>query len=238
MSSMQAASTNRIWPSWWRFAGVDGILWAIFFFIGAFALQGETPSRTDSIEDIRKYWVEDGDTYLIGDYLLGIAFVIFFLPYVIGVAAVLRRAEGDPPIWSNIAYTGALIGVAFAGVAGLAWSTMALNLKDNPDLDDATIRLLMDLDAQGFVISQFGLALFFGAAGFVIARTGVLWKWLGGLAILAGTLLLIGAAWPIDGDDEGAIAIFGFVGFPIAALFILISSVRLIMLKEPPSGTA
>ncbi len=227
-------SGNRIWPNWWRFAGVDGIIWAILFVIGAIIIQGDSPTRGDDIEEIRKYWVEDGDTYLIGDYILGIAFVIFFLPYAIGLVALLRRAEGDPPIWSHMAYTGALLGVAFAGVAGLAWATLALGLKDNPDLSDSTVVLLMDLDAQGFVISSFALALFIGSAGFVVARTGVLWRWLGGLALIAAILLLIGSAWPIDGDDEGAIAMFGFIGYPLLLLFVLISSVRMLMMKEPP----
>jgi hypothetical protein len=232
--SVQTHRENRIWPNWWRFAGIDGIIWAILFFIGAFVIQGDSPVRDDPIDEIRAYWVEDGDTYLIGDYILGLAFIIFFLPYVIGLTALLRRAEGDPPIWSHMAFTGALLGVAFAGVAGLAWSTMAINLKDNPDLSDSTILLLMDLDLQGFVLSSFGLALFIGSTGFVVLRTGVLWRWLGAVGLLAAILLLIGAAWPIDGDDEGAIAVFGFVGYPLMLLFILVSSVRMIMMKEPP----
>jgi hypothetical protein len=84
------------------------------------------------------------------------------------------------------------------------------------------------------VISSLGLALFIGSAGFVILRTGVLWRWLGAVAVLAAILLLVGAAWPIDGDEEGAVATFGFIGYPVMLLFILVSSVRMIMMGEPP----
>ena len=89
---------NRIWPYWWRFGGLDGIIWAVLFIIGAFVLQGDSPSRTDSIESIRQYWIDDGTRYLVGDFLISVAFMIFFTPYLIALRWFVGRGEGWPPI--------------------------------------------------------------------------------------------------------------------------------------------
>lgn len=60
---------------WWRLGGILGIGFIILFFVGGFALQGESPSYDDPITEVREYFTEDGDQYLIGDYILGLGFV-------------------------------------------------------------------------------------------------------------------------------------------------------------------
>ena len=56
------------------------------------------------------------------------------------------------------------------------------------------------------------MGLFVASASLVVLRTGVLWRWLAALGFIAAVLLVVGAAWPIDGDEEGALAILGFTG--------------------------
>jgi uncharacterized protein YneF (UPF0154 family) len=229
-----ATGTNRIWPNWWRLGGVDGIIWAVLFIVGAIGLQGEPPVRGDSIESIRAYFIDDGTKYLVGDFIVGIGFVIFYLPYVIALRWFLGSAEGTPAIWSWMAFAGGALSVMLGFVSGIFWSALALGLEDNPGLDDSTIRLMMDLNAVSFAGTMMAIALFVGSAGFVILRTGVLWRWLGGLGLLTAVLLLIGAAWPIEGDDEGTLAIAYYAGLPLTLLFVVISSVGMIMRKEAP----
>lgn len=235
---MQATSTstgaNRIWPNWWRMAGVDGIIWAVLFVVGAIALQGDTPARSDSIDEIRQYFVDDGDKYLIGDYMISLGFLIFFVPYVIGLRWVLGSREGSPAIWSWMAFSGGILATILGAASGMGWGALALGLKDNPDLNDATLRFLVDMNYYGFALVELAVALFVGSAGFVVFRTGVLWKWLGIIGLIAAIMLVIGAAWPIDGDDEGVIAILGFIGLPATLVFVIISSIGMIMMKEPP----
>jgi hypothetical protein len=233
---MQASSTgtNKIWPNWWRMGGADGIIWVILFIIGAFVLQGETPSRSDSIESIRAYFVDDGTKYLVGDFLIGVGFIIFYVPFVIAFRWFIGSAEGQPPIWSWMAFTGGLMATILGFVSGITWAALALGLEDNPQLDDATIRLMMDINAVSFAGVTLAIALFVGSAGFVIFRTGVLWRWLGAIGLLAALLLIIGSAWPIEQDDEGVLAIFFFAGLPLTLLFVIISSIGMIMRKEPP----
>ena len=80
------------------------------------------------------------------------------------------------------------------------------------------------------------MALFVAARSLVVLKTGVLWRWLAVIGLLAALLLVIGAAWPIDGDEEGALAIVGFIGAPLTLLWIIISSINLLLMKEEPAS--
>ena len=231
--SATSGGTNKIWPNWWRWGGVDGIIWAVLFVIGAVVLQGEPPARDDSAEVIRDYF-EDGQMWLIGDYLIALGFIFFFLPYVIALRWVLGTGEGWPPIWSWMSFAGGL-GVVFVGAcSGFLWGGLALGLEDNPDLDAGTLRFLMDATSYANYLWTMFVALFVGSSGFVILRSGVLWRWLGAVGILAAVLLIIGAAWIIDGDEESALAFIGFPGVLLTIFFIIASSIGMIMKKEPP----
>jgi hypothetical protein len=214
---------------------VDGLIFVVLFFIGGPILQGDFPMRGDDAETIRQYWVESGHDYLIGDYIVAIAFVFLFLPYAIGLRWVLGSAEGSPAIWSWMCFSGAILalasGIAASGIAG----GLAVGLEDNPDLDDATLVFLTDVGSYANNFFAFGLALFVGSAGFVIVRSGVLWRLLGAVGLIAAVLLVIGNAWALDGDPEGTVGSVGIIGFPLTFLFVIVSSIALLMKSEEPS---
>ena len=71
----------------------------------------------------------------------------------------------------------------------------------------------------------------------VVLRTRILWRWLPLLGFVAAVLLVIGASWPIDGNEEGALATPGFIGAPLTLLFVVLSSINMLMLKEEPAPT-
>ena len=116
-----------------------------------------------------------------------------------------------------------------SGGAVLKW----LLLAGGGGMTIGLVTVLMALE----LVRSYGMALFVGSASLVILRTGVIWRWLAGLGLLAALLLVIGAAWPIDGDEEGAIAILGFIGAPATMLFIIISSINMIIRSEEPAPT-
>lgn len=122
-------------------------------------LQGDTPVRSDSVESIRQYFVDDGTKYLVGDFMIGIAFFIFFIPYLIALRWFLGSAEGTPAIWSWMAFAGGLLSTVLGFVSGIFWGALALGLEDNPEMDDSTIRLMMDLNAIGFAGAMIAIAL-------------------------------------------------------------------------------
>jgi len=123
------------------------------------------------------------------------------------------------------------------GLAGVPFGALAVAAKNNYQLDDSTVRALVVMNSYAFTVLQFTVALFIGSASVVILRTGILWRWLGGLGLLAALLLVIGAAWPIDGDEMGAVAAPGFFGLIVVNVWSLIVSIALIMRKEPPLST-
>ena len=221
--------------SWGRLGGICGIGWIVLFFLGAMVLQGDTPSRDDSVEEIRRYFSEDGDTYLLGDYLLGIAFTIFFLPFIIVLRRVLASAGGWPELLARVSFYAGLTALIWGGIAGFAWGALAIG-ADNADIDDSAVRTLMELDAYAFSGLLLPIGLFMGAAGLSIFMSGVLWRWLGVIGIIGFVGSYIGAAWPIDGDEEGTIAAIGIVGFVGVVLFVLITSIALLMRREAPSA--
>jgi hypothetical protein len=228
---------EALWRQWWRVGGIFGIGFVILFIIGPILLTGDTPMRDDSIEDIRKYFADDGEMYLVGDYIAGIAFVFFFLPYLVTLRWVLGSGEGWPPIWSWLTVIGGVTFVVIGGTQAVFFGALAIS-EGNPEvIDDAGVRLLMEMSTYAFTGFSFTLALFVASASLVVLRTGVLWRWLAGLGFLAAVLQIVGAAWPIDGDEEGALAILGFIGAPLTLLWILISSIQMIMMKEEPAPT-
>jgi hypothetical protein len=225
------------WHQWWRAGGIFGILFAILFIIGPVALTGDTPTRDDSIEDIRAYFEDDGDLYLVGDYLAGIAFVFFFLPYLVILRWVLGSGEGTPPIGSWLTVLGGLVMTIIGGAGSVFFGALAI-AADDPEIyaqiDDASIRLIMEMSSYVFTGFTFGMALFVASASLVVLRTGVLWRWLAPVGLIIAVLLVIGAAWPIEGDDEGALATAGFIGAPLTLLWIILSSVNMLLMKEEP----
>jgi hypothetical protein len=226
-------NANGFERQWWRIGGALGIAFTVVFLINIF-ISGEPPSRDDSIEEIRQYFTDDGDLYLITDYIGGLAFFVFFLPYLVTLRWVLGPSEGSPPIWSWLTVIGGVLMVAFGGAATVFWGALANGVAEHPEIDDSSIRLLMELDLYAFTLWGYTMALFTGAASIVILRYGGLWRWLGIVGLIAAVLNLISVAWPIDGDDEGAIAIFGFIGAPLTLLFVLGSSINMLMMKEEP----
>lgn len=227
---------SGILAEWWRLAGIAGIVFAVLFFVGALGLQGEPPQRTDSIDEIRKYFADDGEAYLAGDYLLGLGFVLFFLPWAVGLSQLVRRADGLSSMLSTLVVVGAVLFVVLGGVGSIFFGTLAINASADPAIaiDDASVRTLMEMSQYSFVGFALTGALFLAPASFAIWRTGVLWRWLAIIGGIAAALLIIGSAWTIDGDEDGAIASLAFVGFIVTMIFLLISSVGMIMRRTPP----
>ncbi|MDQ3738244.1 MAG: hypothetical protein M3337_03650 [Actinomycetota bacterium] len=181
---------------------------------------------------VRQYFVDDGGRYLLGDYLLGIAFTLFFLPFVVILRQVLAAQGGWPELLARVSLYAGVIAVVWGGIGGFFWGALALG-ADNPEVDDSSVRILMELSTYAFAGLLFPIGLFMGAAGLSIWLSGVLWRWLGIVGIIGFLGSYIGAAWPIDGDEEGPLAAIGFVGgFLGIMIFVLITSINLLMKRD------
>ncbi|MEX0800369.1 MAG: hypothetical protein WD379_04050 [Dehalococcoidia bacterium] len=232
-----AVGSKPIWDQWWRIGGLMGVLFLVVFVAGAF-VPGETPAFDDPVDEIREWFTDNGERYLVGNYLVGLAFVLFFIPFLASLRGLLAGAEGEPAMWSWVAFSGGLAWVLIGFVYSLFRGTLAYAFGMAEGGDPETIRTLMYLDHLG--ASAFALAFvpFVLGSSLVIARTAVLWRWLALLGLLVVVLCIIAGASPLAADHDGVLGGIGFIWPPGAALWLLIVSVGMILKMEPPTPAA
>jgi hypothetical protein len=79
---------------WWRVTGAFGLGWFVLFAVGGIILQGEPPPFDQPVAEAREFFAAGGGRYLVGDYIAGLAFVLCFLPFVVGCAACWAGQRG------------------------------------------------------------------------------------------------------------------------------------------------
>lgn len=234
---MQAQATSGSLPQWWRLAGASGICWLVLFIVGAFVIQGDSPDSTQTIAEIKSYWASDAGKYLASDFIISVAFVFFFVPFFVGLRWVLGSTEDGPPFLSWIMTVGGIAILCLGGAAGGFEGSLAVAAKNNITIDDSTTLALVLASSYAFAVGQLAIALFLGSAGLLVVRSGIIWRWSGFIALIGAPFLIVGAAWPIDGDEHGVFGGIGLFGFLFVMIWILITSIALIMRKEPPPST-
>lgn len=182
---------------------------------------------------IRDYFTDDGDQYLIGDFVIGIGFTFFFLPFLVNLRSLLGWAEGGPNIWSWVTLLGGFTAMLGGFAASAFWSALALGAISNSEIDDSSIRTLMYLDAAAFAGLGYGLSLMVVAASLIIYRTGVLGRWLAPVGLIVAVCLAISPLWVVNGDEEGGF--FGIIGFLGVLLWVLIISIGMAIKRELPA---
>jgi hypothetical protein len=229
---------NRLLQQWWRLGGYFGIGFVVLFIVAIIAQQamtGEPPSFDDPIQEIRAYWEDEGQGYLIADYLFALSLFLFFVPFVVSLRALLGAAEGGGQVFSRTAQAAGILTAAIIAAAATPWAALALGAEN---INDATMTALMYFDAAAWNAVPYAFALLVLAASLVISVTGVLWRWLGILGALVGVSALISPLWIVTGDYEGPLGILGFVAFIGLALWILATSIAMVLRKVEPAPVA
>jgi hypothetical protein len=206
-----------------RVAGVLGLAWFVVFAIGGIALQGEPPAYDAPIPEIRDFFNDNGQQYLVGDYIADLAFVLLFLPFAAVLRGLLGDAEGGQQTGSRLAFAGAVALVVIGSGATAFLDAIALG-GGGPELSDSTMRAMLYADAVAIAALGVPAALFVLAASLVIWTTGVLWRWLAVIGTVAGVLLITGAAFPIEQDANGVLWGIRFASFISLAIFVLLTS--------------
>jgi uncharacterized protein (UPF0548 family) len=207
-----------------RVAGVLGLAWFVLFAIGGIALQGEPPAYDAPISEIRDFFNDTGQQYLVGDFIADLAFVLLFLPFAAVLRGLLGDAEGGQQTGSRLAFAGAVALVVIGSGATTFLDAVALG-GGGPELSDSTMRALLYADTVAIAALGLPAALFVLAASRVIWTTGVLWRWLAVIGTVAGVLLITGAAFPIEQDANGVLWGIRFASFLSLAIFVLLTSV-------------
>lgn len=176
-----------------RWAGISGLAAAAFFipFAVLGALSSE-PADSASRAEWRSYYLNGGnqDKAMISVMLLG-ASAFFFLPFLAGLRARLRRAEGEDGWLSAAAFAGGIGYIVFL-LASAAVSAAVLNASNyfddyrvNPDIGQTLSSVTY------MTITYAGVAggVLVGAASIIALKTRTLPKW---LAIVGCVVAFVG----------------------------------------------
>jgi hypothetical protein len=109
---------------WWRLGGLAAILFVAVFVVGV-ALQDAPPLVDDPVDEIRRDWVEGGQQYLVAGYVLGLGFVLFYIPFMLVLRSLLGRAEGGIELWSRASLVGAFTTLLWGIWSGMFWGALA-----------------------------------------------------------------------------------------------------------------
>ena len=219
---------------WWRVGGVAGILFVIMVIVGA-AVSGDTPTFDEPADEIRDWFADNGEQYLVGAFIFGLAFAFFFFPFLAGLRSLLAAAEGGHRMWSTVAFAGGVSWLALGFAISLFWATLAYSFGVVEQGDDVPVKTLMYLDQVGTSVLLLPIIPLILGASLVSLRTGVLWRWLAVIAAVAIVFDAINGASTLTSDPDGALGGIGFIGFPATALWILLVSINMILKREAPA---
>jgi len=166
-----------------------------------------------------------------------LAFLLLFLPFVVGLRSLLGAAEGGPQIASRLMLVGGLATVLIGDTATVFQDPLALGAA-NPELQDTTLRAFLYANAAAIAAIGLPAAVFTFAASVVIWTTAVLWRWLAVLGVLAGVLLAVGAAFPLAGDPTGPLWTIRFISFIALGVFVVSAAIGMLRRAEPVAATS
>lgn len=216
-----------------RYAWLAGIVYVIALVaesvVGA---AGVKLSQNDSAAKIAARLHEHRGVLLVIAYL-SVVVAVSFLIYLCGIYHVLRQDSQRREIFAPLVLVGGVLfitlhSVSDIGITGLVGAKLATyGFLHDPGLSYTLYLLTYAIDSVGDVFGS--VALF--AIGLLTLRSGVLPRWLGWLAIVAGCLLVLQGF-----GLGGVIATFGLildlVGFVLFLIFVLASSVLLLRRGE------
>jgi hypothetical protein len=197
------------WPA---LAPLTGILFVVLA-VAAFIVGGETPSTTDSAEEILSFYQDEETEQFIAALLLGWGTVAFL--FFVGVLrTVLHTAEGAIARLSAVAFAGGI--VAAVGMAAFASLTFAL-ANGADDYTPEAAQALNALNNDFFFPLAVGVGTLLIATAIVGIRTGALPRAASWIALILGIL----AITPL-----GFFAFLGFLAWVLAMSVILWRAAR------------
>ena len=194
--------------NWLVIGGIAGIVFVVLFIIGI-GTQGDVPQYTDSTEEISTYFADHSDRYLIGDLIIGIAILVFYLPFLACLVALLWNAMRVVSPWPILALIAGILFPAAGVAAGVFNGALAL-LEGNTS--DEVVLAFSAASFYGFSLGSATVALLVLASSIVILQTGLFPRWLAWLGLLVAIAGILGIASVLDNDPEG---LFGFITFLI-----------------------
>lgn len=222
---MQAQHTHDESESFslrYRLALMSGFAFGVLMFVKGFLFSPAEPDLGGSAEAIKDWLATSRIDYLISIYL-ELAAGAFFLVFVAGLYVALRRAEGGSGLLPLAAFGGGvatiLVSLARLGVE-LAFVRVALD-GGTPEMLRALNTLARSLQ-EGLAFPQ---GIFWATASIAILGTR-LPRWIGVLGAVGAVSLFISTGTVFD--PENPLGIFGFLVFPLFAIWMLATPLTLL----------
>jgi hypothetical protein len=209
-----------------RWAAVAGLVFTALVVASIFA--PVTPSTDSPAEDIAAQLAGDRTAHHFS-LLLGFLADVAFLVFLAGLWSRLRRWEGPAGMFAPLVLTAGAAVVALMLVSGGLHLALVQYVSGGQP-DPAALPALTALnDWVGGAIVPASVAMFLGAA-VAILTTRALPRWLGWLAAATSLLLLISLAQIFQTTPgEGVVGIAGFAGFLLFLVWVLATSVVLLL---------
>jgi hypothetical protein len=223
--------------AWERYAWVAGIVFVIALVAETVVSAGVGLSQEDSAAKIAHGLHEHRERLLVVAWL-SVVYAPMFLLYLCGLHALLDRFE-PPRILGSLLLTGGVVFVALhavsdIGITGLLGAKLASFGAEHDQGVSYTLYLTtFALDSVGGVFNSLALS----AAGLMTLRSGVLPRWLGWIALLAGPLFLL-QGFGLGGVIGSFGLAFELVAFLLFLVFVFASSLILARRSHPLSEAA
>jgi uncharacterized protein DUF4386 len=177
-----------------RIVGVTGLVGTVLLFAALIAgSPGEPPpdaTTAEAAEFVRGLdatWVRLAE--VVGDIAM---FVLLW--FMVGLALLLRRVEGDVPLRSTMAMLSGVLVAAFV----ILDSSEEAGAHRAADLDQGQLAYAYDVTTVGFTNVWLPMGGFAFACGWVIVSSGAMPRWLGWWGLVSGIgLALAQFVWPV-----------------------------------------
>lgn len=217
----------KIFNTPWKLSGTAGILFVALSFIAS-GINKIPPAYNQDITTFATWFSENGQWFRLGHFLAGLAFLLFYFPFFAGFCELLRKAEGEPAIWTRVTWAGAIMSPAAGTIAGAFIIGIALlDDKASPEVSQTVIAS----NFYAFAVSgAYGGIAMIGAS-IIILKTKVFNRWLGWAGLVAGFAAIISIATLLENNPSGLFSTIN--GYAWVAYFFWIAAVSVQLIRIP-----
>jgi hypothetical protein len=175
--------------------------------VASFIVGGSTPNSDASAQKVVSFFEAHRGAQRASAFLIAYS-VVFGLAFGAVLRSYLRaRSSSDGPI--AFGFAGMIVfGIGAATLAALNFAAADVPSKISPAAEQALNVLSNDV----FLAFLIGLGVFLLGNGIAIARTGVLPRWLGWIAVVMGIVALTPIGW---------FAFFGLLGWTLVVSILI-----------------
>lgn len=214
-----------------RLGAAAGLLFVALTTFALF-LPGRPPRASDSAAEIASSVAAHRSAFLLGTYLIGVAFLFGSWFFVVVRSWLAAAAPRRDQTYATVALVGGLFSLALTLLGFVLFYGIAFQTADAQDL--AVVRGLADAGNSSFQLAKFGLATFVIFTSLAARRDAILPSWFTAAGLASGLLSIFGAiALFATGSATEIGSLFDNLTAVPASLWILLLALR--MLRPRPA---